>query len=34
MKMDLTIKITRKMVTDAQVNEKKALVGIWVHILT
>ena len=27
MKMDLTIKITPKMVTDAQGNEKKALVG-------
>ena len=27
MKMDLTIKITPKMVTDAQENEKKALVG-------
>ena len=27
MKMDLTIKITSKMVTDAQGNEKKALVG-------
>ncbi len=27
MKIDITLKITPKTVTDAQVNEKKALVG-------
>lgn len=29
MKIDITLKITFKMVTDAQGNEKEALVGHW-----
>lgn len=33
MKIDITLKITPKMVTDAQGNEKKHWWDIWEHIL-
>ncbi len=33
MKIDITLKITPKMVTDAQGNEKKRQWGIWEYIL-
>jgi len=34
MLIDITLKITPKMITDAQGNEKKRLSGISVHTLT
>ena len=33
MLIDITLRITPKMVSDAQGNEKKLWLGIWEHIL-